>query len=678
MNKLNEFYRLRTDFTIIGLTGRVGAGCSLIASKLADEDFVLKALNEKDSRPAYSSERIKYDICSNFLKYPGNWRKFQIINYKNVLVLHLIHQANTTTDPIDSIIEIICQNGQGKMHRGKPIKNRFDKIVDSDLMDQLRIFLKENAQIITAEKNNFHLDNKPLHIVIKEKRNYSDLYSYFFGEFEILCKQFYDKLNEYDLTKRSRLTHDLAYYLRQHGDVNNTGVVDMSCMFTIAETLNQLIKAFRKRPGGKTTKIVIDAMKNSLELMYFKEKYSAFYAVATNKNDLLRQRYVLEKAIQQYPSSDKKNTDSKAHKHSAHLLMLDDIEYKTTDHKSGEFYAPDIENCIQKSDYHIYIPDGIDIEADPEEFSYMSLDEQLIKMISLIHQPGIITPTAIERCMQLAFAAKTNSGCISRQVGAAITDKDYSIKAIGWNEVPEGQVPCNLRSLTNLAGTQTESFFSDFEKFGGDYDGKTFKEKAGNEIKNGDLSNLNGRHCPFCFKSFHNAFEGKDNQVHTRSLHAEENAMMQIVKYGGQPVKGGNLFTTASPCELCSKKAFQLGIKNIFYIDPYPGISQTQILKAGKRKESNPKLFMYQGAVGRAFHKLYEPFMSIKDEMVLLTEINPKIKKSTVDDFDVEERIKSLIKDEKKQKELLEKLKNVPEEKKQTEFEKLFLNNQSL
>jgi len=33
--------------------------------------------------------------------------------------------------------------------------------------------------------------------------------------------------------------------------------------------------------------------------------------------------------------------------------------------------------------------------------------------------------------MQLAYTAKYNSGCISRQVGAAVTDESYSIKAIG-------------------------------------------------------------------------------------------------------------------------------------------------------------------------------------------------------------------------------------------------------
>lgn len=91
---------------------------------------------------------------------------------------------------------------------------------------------------------------------------------------------------------------------------------------------------------------------------------------------------------------------------------------------------------------------------------------------------------------------------------------------------------------------------------------------------------------PYCFKTAYNAFSGEKNQVHTRSLHAEENAMMQISKSGGQGLRDGFLFTTASPCELCAKKAYQLGVRTIYYIDPYPGISRNHILKSNEKNRS--------------------------------------------------------------------------------------------
>lgn len=268
------------------------------------------------------------------------------------------------------------------------------------------------------------------------------------------------------------------------------------------------------------------------------------------------------------------------------------------------------------------------IEDNKNKYTYKSMHLQLMKLICLIKQPGIVTPSALERTMQVAYNAKLNSGCISRQVGAVVTDEFYSVKGIGWNEVPEGQTPCGLREIKDYESGVVGSspIYTEFEKTG-KYKEVTFIDKMKesiNSVPKKYTQDENGRNCPYCFKSFHNAFEGKDNQVHTRSLHAEENAMLQITKYGGQPLKGGNLFTTASPCELCSKKAYQLGIKNIFFIDPYPGISKLQVLKGGNSDKSNPSLYMYQGAIGRGYNKLYEPMMSIKDEITLRTGIRPK------------------------------------------------------
>ena len=126
---------------------------------------------------------------------------------------------------------------------------------------------------------------------------------------------------------------------------------------------------------------------------------------------------------------------------------------------------------------------------------------------------------------------------------------------------------------------------------------------------------LRGLNLSYCFKDIQNLIDGDKNQVHTRALHAEENAFLQITKYGGEGIKGGMLFVTASPCELCSKKAYQLGIKNIIYIDPYPGIAKDHILNSGDHK---PNLQLFSGAIGRAYYQLYEPVLSYKDELEML------------------------------------------------------------
>ena len=84
---------------------------------------------------------------------------------------------------------------------------------------------------------------------------------------------------------------------------------------------------------------------------------------------------------------------------------------------------------------------------------------------------------------------------------------------------------------------------------------------------------------------------------------------------GGQSLKNGTLYTTASPCELCAKKAYQLGIKLIIYIDPYPGISMRHIFANGYNKP-NTKLFT--GVIGKSYNKLFEPFLAYKDELAII------------------------------------------------------------
>ena len=94
---------------------------------------------------------------------------------------------------------------------------------------------------------------------------------------------------------------------------------------------------------------------------------------------------------------------------------------------------------------------------------------------------------------------------------------------------------------------------------------------------------------------------------------------MQLAKYGSSGIKGGKLFSTACCCELCAKKAYQLGIKEIYYIDSYPGISQKHILECG---DNSPKMILFHGAVGRAYVSLYNPFLSLKDEIEEVTGVH--------------------------------------------------------
>jgi deoxycytidylate deaminase len=384
-----------------------------------------------------------------------------------------------------------------------------------------------------------------------------------------------------------RLYQSVGANIRVSGDPFNGAPVPGK-FFTLAEKINSIIIKIRaaNKSTRKKTLIVVDAIRNPFEATYFQDRYPSFYLVAVScpeaeRKARLRQLKFAEEEIN----------------------SIDAKEYEVHDLDEDLTYSiQDIQSCLQRADIYISNPDDANRVSE-----FKNLADQLIRLVSLMKRPGIITPTALERCMQVAYTAKLNSGCISRQVGAVVTDANFSVNAIGWNDAPHGHVPCNLRNRDDLLQGSDVRAYSDFEKNDVGYL-HDFRKSSAKYIEIATT----GRNLSFCFKAEYNTHKKVKNQVHTRSLHAEENAFLQISKYGGRGVQGGNLFTTASPCELCAKKAYQLGIKNIYYIDPYPGIAVSHILQGGT---SNPSMTLFSGAIGRAFHKLYSPIMAYKDEL---------------------------------------------------------------
>lgn len=214
---------------------------------------------------------------------------------------------------------------------------------------------------------------------------------------------------------------------------------------------------------------------------------------------------------------------------------------------------------------------------------------------------------AAKDCYRRAHVAGL-SGFISRQVGAVVADGSFSIHAIGWNDTPKGQTPCLLRDVGDLLSGQDDVSFSEYER-----NDTKLRQHLETKFNGREALGAVGLPCPFCFKDAYNAVTKNENQVYARSLHAEENAFLQAAKRGSAGIGGGVLYKTACPCELCSKKPYQLGIKDIVYVDPYPGISTTHVLRSGV-PELQPRLRLFSGSVGTAYHRLYEALLSVKDE----------------------------------------------------------------
>lgn len=598
---LSHIYQLRNSFTIIGLTGRTGSGCSEVAKQLS------KGFEEgKDFENPYSytfkhNSYRKYRIIYDYAK--SNFKPYSQIKYKDVLTLFLLEHG------FDQFIEFLGSNDLKSEFRDSKFT------INADFYEEIEE-LRELRSEFDSFSNTFRaIDTSKL----KFNNKWIEFYSFFFeGSFKAFSDKLHGILKAKSWLKRNKTLQIIANNLRKSGQPFQSENLLPKKIDTIVELINDIIKSHRKKfKDGKEgrTQIVIDSLRNPFEIMFFKQRYAAFYTIAVHSEDSARKDNIIGK-----------DTMANANYSEDIFGRLLKEEYKGG--KDFEFYKQKVEACIQQADIHISFLNSEAADKKNQQRDkaneenpfkkdnttpYFSWRMQLLKYVSLISHPGLVPPSAEERCMQLAYTAKHNSGCISRHVGAAVTDENYSIKAIGWNNTPEGLVPCVLRNTEDLLNLEKDVLAFTPEERSNDFR-EVVKGKYAKQIEL-NRDNLNGCSTCFCFKSLKNSIEEGKNQVHTRSLHAEENAFLQLSKNGSAGINGGKLFTTASPCELCAKKAYQLGIEVIYYIDPYPGISNTHILNAGTKPI---EVRLFNGAIGNAYHWLYDPVMAYKEELTLL------------------------------------------------------------
>lgn len=574
---VNDLLSERKQFILIGLTGRTGSGCTTAASILAGDQSSFPNVIDvtvDGERFFEGLDEKRFNILSNYAK--ENHQPFISIKVSDFITAYLllvptnelIDYIALWTDKRDEVAQLIQKS------------SILSKTLSSKSNDAIKKITNHDVKLELSKKEIEHFPKS-------------------LDRISQVTKYIKEGLNSISSDLFVTVYQDAGNKIRQYGKVAISGPEDQNAIKHLPETINRVVKGLRKHKGDKPCYIVIDAIRNPYEAKYFKDRYSAFYLVSVNA-----------------PNEDRISYLQKVHKYSLEQIKkLDSREsgYKEKKNQqdskkalSSDLMTQNVKRCIEISDIHIFNP-----RKEPENHNVLA--SQLIWYTALMQHPGLVTPTSVERTMQFAISAKTNSGCISRQVGAVVTDQDYSVKSIGWNDVPKGQTPCNLRSYKGLKSGFDPVEYSLYERSDSTF--RTVAEKKYQQIIHVEKS---GRNASYCFKTVKNSIEPKENnQVHTRSLHAEENAFLQLTKYGTSGIEGGFLFTTASPCELCSKKAYQLGISKIFFVDPYPGIAIDHILTIGSKP---PELVQFRGAVGKAYHQLYEPLMPCKDELEFMAQ----------------------------------------------------------
>lgn len=170
-------------------------------------------------------------------------------------------------------------------------------------------------------------------------------------------------------------------------------------------------------------------------------------------------------------------------------------------------------------------------EADETLVNSGSLDQfrQSLTEIAKGWMMGAVRPGWDEYFMRIAQFVALRSNCMKRKV-AAVVVKDRRIISTGYNGTPRGVANCNE---------------------GG---------------------------CPRC-----NSLADSGTLLsECLCSHAEENAIVQAA-YHGISVKGSTVYSTCSPCLICTKMIINAGIARVFYNLDYPlhGTANKLLAEAG-------------------------------------------------------------------------------------------------
>ena len=195
--------------------------------------------------------------------------------------------------------------------------------------------------------------------------------------------------------------------------------------------------------------------------------------------------------------------------------------------------------------------------------------KQIDRFVELVFKNTFHTPYAEESGMFHAFASSLRSSALSRQVGAAILDRDGDLISTGTNEVPKAG-----------GGIYTEGDESDTREFRLGYD-RNQQEKI--DILGDILSKL--RDSGWISEDHQGSDEEmaeaalKDDRIrksafmdlteYSREVHAEMDALVGSARRGGS-VRDCIMYCTTFPCHICAKHIVASGIRTLVFIEPYP------------------------------------------------------------------------------------------------------------
>jgi deoxycytidylate deaminase len=303
--------------------------------------------------------------------------------------------------------------------------------------------------------------------------------------------------------------------------------------------------------------------------------------------------------------------------------VKDNEIFQLMDRDSGEEFAhgQHMRQAFTKADFFLRI-DSKDRDI---------IKDKLSRFLHLIFGTKEMTPTIHETAMYLASSAAGNSACLSRQVGAALTDERGEILSVGWNDVPKFG-----GDLYKAPQRDNKEPYKDERCFKKDM-GYCTNDRQKREVK-GDIIDILIREKIIPAENRETAFNAmkKIQKIdslleYSRAIHAEMHAIILGAQKSGRKMVNGKLYCTTYPCHICARHIIVAGIKEVYYIEPYTKSLTTRLhsdaITEDESDQEKVRIRMFDGVSPSKFLQLFHVAPNSRkknDGSGEALEINPK------------------------------------------------------
>lgn len=300
MSVVKQIYKLRRDFLLIGLTGRTGSGCTTVADILRTKDFnTLKSKHKDINDSVWDNDSRKSRIVYRYMR--EHWHPFVCIKASNVIYYYAL-----MLEYEDFLKEISTHGSAEKIKASnKPIQDTKIKEAVKKHQEQYESLHKmvEDCERYFNEPNNetkFEEEQKFIKLITED--------------ISLFRKEVTETLQKDSRAILSDILQRWGNNIRRYDSVieNSDNLESDKAPACLARKINCFIKLIRRHTEkeikqnntstnpGKTeafTHIVIDALRNPYEVLYFRERYASFYLMSINTDEQIRKQKLVERGF---------------------------------------------------------------------------------------------------------------------------------------------------------------------------------------------------------------------------------------------------------------------------------------------------------------------------------------------------------------------------------------------